>query len=80
MRIRRSHDLFFIQSNLPYNLIIIRKVKFYQKKEEKKEMYDACAYFYEDVFKIEFFGKLWIFWKTMESILLDINDLIYGRN
>ena len=22
-------------------------------------MYDACAYFYEEVFKIEFFGKLW---------------------
>ena len=43
-------------------------------------MYDACAYFYEEVFKIEVFGKLWIFWKTMESILLDINDLIYGRN
>ena len=30
-------------------------------------MYDACAYFYEEVFKIEFFGKLWIFveiWKA----------------
>ena len=80
MRIRGSHDLFFMQSNLPYNLIIIRIVKFYQKKEEKKEMYDACAYFYQEVFKIEFFGKLWIFWKTMESILLDIKDLIYGRH
>ena len=43
-------------------------------------MYDACAYFYEEVFKIEFFGKLWIFYRNMESILLDINDLIYGRN